>query len=230
MRIVFVRHGQPNYELNCLTDLGRLQAQAAAERLREEGIEEIYSSPFGRALETAQYAARGLGIENIRILDFMHEIYWGSPEGKPVFANGNPWDAAEELMRLGFDLSRPDWTEQPAFLNNMVAGEAARVARELDAWLEGLGYRREGLYYRCTHHDARQRTVALFSHGGSSTCALAHLFNMTFPYACLMTRTQFTGVTVVRLGDESGSLTMPHFEILSDARHILFDPAGLEKD
>ena len=66
--------------------------------------------------------------------------------------------------------------------------------------------------------------------GGSSTCALAHLLNMTFPYACMMTRTQFTGVTVVRLGDEPGSLTMPHFEILSDARHILFAPEGLEKD
>ena len=36
MRIVFVRHGEPDYEHDCLTPLGRLQARAAAERLREE--------------------------------------------------------------------------------------------------------------------------------------------------------------------------------------------------
>ena len=52
MRIIFVRHGEPDYRNDCLTDLGRLQAQAAAERLREEGIEEIWSSPLGRAAES----------------------------------------------------------------------------------------------------------------------------------------------------------------------------------
>ena len=81
MRIVFVRHGEPNYELDCLTPLGRKQAKAAAERLREEGIEEIYSSPFGRAKETAQAASDALGIRPIRVLDFMHELYWAVRTG-----------------------------------------------------------------------------------------------------------------------------------------------------
>ena len=35
MRILFVRHGHPNYEKDCLTDLGHLHAAAAAERLSE---------------------------------------------------------------------------------------------------------------------------------------------------------------------------------------------------
>jgi len=73
MRIVFVRHGEPNYELDCLTPLGRKQAKAAAERLRKEEIEEIYSSPFGRAMETAQAASDALNIHPIQVLDFMHE-------------------------------------------------------------------------------------------------------------------------------------------------------------
>ena len=53
MRIVFVRHGEPDYARDCLTENGKIQAALAAERLREEGIEEIYSSPLGRAAETA---------------------------------------------------------------------------------------------------------------------------------------------------------------------------------
>ena len=34
MILYFVRHGHPNYKHDCLTDLGKLQAAAAAERLR----------------------------------------------------------------------------------------------------------------------------------------------------------------------------------------------------
>ena len=41
MRIIFVRHGEPDYANDCLTEQGRLQAQEAAKRLLEEGIEEM---------------------------------------------------------------------------------------------------------------------------------------------------------------------------------------------
>ena len=55
MRIIFVRHGHPNYEKDCLTDLGVLHAKAVAQRLKNdnEPIEKIFSSTCGRALETA---------------------------------------------------------------------------------------------------------------------------------------------------------------------------------
>ena len=41
MRIVFVRHGEPDYERDCLTEKGKLQAKAAAKRLVRENIQEI---------------------------------------------------------------------------------------------------------------------------------------------------------------------------------------------
>ena len=49
MRLIFVRHGEPDYEKDCLTETGKIQAAAAAERLAGEGISEIYASPCGRA-------------------------------------------------------------------------------------------------------------------------------------------------------------------------------------
>ena len=65
MRIIFVRHGHPNYELDCLTPLGHKHGEEVAERLRQEPIEKIYSSTCGRALETAEHIDRnfGLGVE-----------------------------------------------------------------------------------------------------------------------------------------------------------------------
>ncbi len=80
MRIIFIRHGEPNYELDCLTPKGKLQAQAAAKRLMSEGIEEVWSSPLGRARETAAAFNELSGLP-VKILDFMRELDWGSGRG-----------------------------------------------------------------------------------------------------------------------------------------------------
>ena len=39
MRIIFVRHGHPDYIKNCLTEIGHKQAEAAAQRL--SGLEKL---------------------------------------------------------------------------------------------------------------------------------------------------------------------------------------------
>ena len=57
MRIILVRHGHPDYANDCLTPLGRLHAAAAAQRLQDEGIQKIFSSTCGRAMETARHTA-----------------------------------------------------------------------------------------------------------------------------------------------------------------------------
>ena len=220
MRIIFVRHGEPDYAHDCLTALGRRQAQAAAERLREENIEVIYSSPMGRAMQTAQAASEALGIGPIRTLDFMHEITWGSIDGSPLFADGHPWEAADEMARQGWDLARADWAEHPLFRNNRARLEAERIANEVDAWMSTLGFRREGAYYRCVRGDGAQHSVAVFAHGGSSAAALARIFNLPFPYLCASLHLPFTGITVARLDCAPGSVSLPRMELVGDGRHI----------
>ncbi|MCR4587508.1 MAG: histidine phosphatase family protein [Lachnospiraceae bacterium] len=53
-----------------MTEMGNLQAAAAAERLKDEGIEEIYASTMGRAYETAAYTAEKIR-KPITKLEFM---------------------------------------------------------------------------------------------------------------------------------------------------------------
>ena len=219
MRIIFVRHGEPDYERDCLTERGKLQALAAAERLREEGIEEIFSSPLGRAAETAAAAAETLGLP-VRTLGFMRELHWGSIDKSPLFANGHPWDIADEFARQGVDLIDPAWREHPYFSNNIVTAEADHVAEKTDKWLLSLGYERRGAYYRCIRPDSRQKTVALFSHGGSSAAAMGHILNLPFPYACGLFHLEFTGITVIRLDRNPGAQTLPCLELANDGRHI----------
>ena len=71
MRLIFVRHGEPNYALDCLTEKGVLQAEKAAQRLRSESIDAMFSSPQGRALQTAQAASRAYENMPVETLDFM---------------------------------------------------------------------------------------------------------------------------------------------------------------
>ena len=73
MKIYFVRHGHPDYKKDCLTELGHLQAEAAAKRLENSGIVSVFSSTKGRAFETAEHTAKKLGLEVIPC-DFMREI------------------------------------------------------------------------------------------------------------------------------------------------------------
>ena len=219
MRIVFVRHGEPDYAHDCLTAQGRIQALAAAERLRGEGIEEIFSSPLGRAAETAAAAAEALHLP-VKTLDFMRELHWGSIDGTPLQANGHPWDLADEMAKQGWDLTDPAWREHPFFVNNIVTEEADRVAAKTDEWMRMLGYERSGAYYRCVRPDSSQMTVALFSHGGSSAAAMGHMLNLTFPYACALFHLEFTGITILRLDRKPGAQTLPCLELANDGRHI----------
>ena len=89
-----------------------------------------------------------------------------------------------------------------------------------DAWLESLGYKREGLYYRCVREDGNQHTVALFCHGGSSTAMLARILNLPFPYLCATLHLDFTGIAIIRLPKRPGEISAPHMELMGDDRHI----------
>ena len=217
MRILFVRHGHPNYEKDCLTELGHKHAKAAALRLQGEGIEQIFSSTCGRAYETAQYTANMLGLP-IEKCDFMREISWGSIDNQPLFSGGHPWDTVDKMVTDRESLLCPDWMEKEPFCRNKMTDCVRNIESKTDAWLEKLGYTREGMYYRVTGDT--KRTIAAFGHGGASAAVFGHLFGLPFPFVCSNMRLDYTGITVVTLADEKGALVTPRFEILNDARHI----------
>ena len=217
MRIIFVRHGHPNYELNCLTPLGHKQAEAAAQRLKDEGIEKIHSSSAGRAVQTAEYTARLLGLD-IEQHDFMREIGWGPGE---LYKGGHPWSTAWHMIEEGESVIAPEWATRKPFSKNAVTALALKAGNDFDALLETLGYKREGEYYRVLESKP-YKTVAVFSHGGFSSAVIAHLFNLPFPFVCASIVPDMTAITVASFEEDAkvGSLISPRFEIANDSRHI----------
>ena len=218
MKIYFVRHGHPDYANDCLTETGHKQAAAVAERLKNCGIEQVFSSTKGRAVQTAEYTAKALGLEIISC-DFMREIGWRSIDEEPIFANGNPWALSDFLASEGKTLTDKEWHTKEPYCKSMVVSSADTVKRGLDAWLAELGYQRDGEYYRVVG-EATEKTVAIFSHGGSSSVALSHILNIPFPQICGIVRPDFTSITVVEFSNEIGKLICPKVLLLNDARHI----------
>ena len=220
MRIVLIRHGDPNYEKDCLTELGHKQVKVAAQRLLKEGIEEIYSSPLGRARQTAQAFSEASGISEIKILDFMQEIRFGR-EGELYDNKWNPWLGVNALVREGKDVQSYDWREYPVFKDNFATEDADKIAVEADKWLATLGYEREGKYYRNKCKDDTEKTIAIFCHGGSSAAFMSRILNQTFPYMCsILLSFPHTTISVLKFDKTPGELTLPVIELLNDARHL----------
>lgn len=218
MRLVFVRHGEPDYKLDCLTPLGHRQAETAACRLLEEGICEIYASPMGRAQETASYTSRLLDIP-VQTLPFMHEIrFRPAQEGDVLPHNGNPWLNVFDRVAEGKSIHLFDWQAEYPFCRSMVSETVPYIMEQFEEWLEGFGFVREGEYYRIT--ATCDKTIALFSHAGASLAVLCRLFNLSYLFGCSALSPDMTAVTVVTLSGSEGELVAPRFEILNDARHI----------
>ncbi len=217
MRIIFVRHGHPNYRNDCLTELGHIQAEALADRLSCEEIDYFASSSCGRAYETAMHVAERLGKE-VEKLDFMREIPWGDIEGKETPSNNSPWYCVADMIKDKESIVSPEWDRSEYFARNKATFHFPKISAQFDEWLARLGYEREGEYYRVKRKN--DSTVLLASHGGASGSVLSHLFNLPLPFVFATFRINYTSVTIVSLDGDEGEIASPQIEIMNDARHI----------
>lgn len=92
-KIFLVRHGQDEDNANgilngrrdaSLTNLGREQAKIVADKLKDNEIQIIYSSPLKRAHETARIIAREIGLDGVTSDEHLMEREFGILTGKPV--------------------------------------------------------------------------------------------------------------------------------------------------
>jgi probable phosphoglycerate mutase len=84
--LVIARHGEAEYDADAwpdaggsLTELGRRQAQALAESLRDRRIAVVWCSDLARAVQTAEIAAAVLGV-GVRVRSQLREYTVGRPD------------------------------------------------------------------------------------------------------------------------------------------------------
>lgn len=178
MKLVIIRHGDPDYVKDWLTPRGEMEAKMLSERVSKMDIQEIYVSPLGRAKATASYSLEKMGrtateLEWLR--EFPNQIL------RP--------DLEEGKRSIAWDWLPQDWAGQDAFYDrerwsdNEILEEAEvrknydRVVKCFDEFLEQHGYVRSGKTYRV--EKANNDTIVFFCHFGLECVLLSHLMNVS---------------------------------------------------
>lgn len=178
MKIVFVRHGEPDYEKDSLTEKGWKEAELLAPLMKKIGGDKFYMSPLGRAKDTAHTALKGTGIEP-EIRDWMREFY---PKIERPDMNGakSPicWDWLPEdwANRPGF-YDYDKWGDEPEMKKEGVREEYDKICKGLDELLKENGYEKEGNLFHVTR--ANNDTIVIFCHFGLTCLCLSYLLHIS---------------------------------------------------
>lgn len=178
MELLIIRHGDPDYEHDTLTEKGRVEAKLLADKLSKMKIDACYCSPLGRAKATAAYTLEKINQE-AEILDWLHEF-----RGK-VILDGQTKRSCWELLPSRW-ADEPiyyteDWYKTELMQSVNVEEEYEKVTKAFEAFLEQHGYKREGKHFKVLrgNHDR----IVLFCHyavGAVLTSYLLGVSPMTF--------------------------------------------------
>ena len=176
MKLLFIRHGEPDLYNDALTERGRIEADILGKYLKDVKIDEVFVSTKGRALQTAEpyLALTGRTAERC---DWLRELEKGiiRPE-RPGERSFIPWDwLPETWMSDGRFLDPFKWKDDPVFVEAGVGPAYDDAVRSFDEMLADHGYVRDGLYYRAD--ASNDKTLAFFCHFGITCVFLSHLMN-----------------------------------------------------
>ncbi len=192
MRILFIRHGDPDYEHDTLTEKGHREAALLAESAASLHVGECFVSPLGRAQATADYTLKKLGL-TAKTLDWLREFpshmdLNKSAELRPAYPNAKIIDGVYQRCSF-WDVLPSHWSKYPEYLDPVRWRDTpiARafdmpevydsISREFDQFLAGRGYVKEGLFYRVKQESTE--TVTFFCHFAISCALISRLWNVS---------------------------------------------------
>lgn len=172
MRILLIRHAEPDYTTDTLTAKGRREAELLSRRLEKYEIRDFYVSPKGRAQETAGYTLGRMNRE-AETLPWLQEFRarYTDPE---TGASSVIWDRKPRFWSAYPDSFDPDrWTEIPPYQNGMVRQVWEETKAGMDELMGRYGFRKDGQVWLSEKNNTD--TIALFCHFGISMAILGYL-------------------------------------------------------
>lgn len=177
MKLLIVRHGDPDYSIDSLTEKGFREAGFLAERLSKLPIKAFYVSPLGRARDTAACTLNKMGRSAVTmewLREFAPQINRPDVAGQRKIAwDWLPQDWMAEEAYFHYD----KWFDTQIMKEADVKKEYDWVTSELDKVLAEHGYCREGHFYRVT--EPNNDTLVFFCHFGVECVLLSHLLNIS---------------------------------------------------
>lgn len=176
MKLLIVRHGDPDYERDSLTQKGWKEAEYLAERISRLNVRDFYVSPLGRAKDTASLTLKKMGrtaTECEWLREFSPRVPRPDHHEPPLVWDWLPQDWTREESYYQYD----HWTETDIMQAGHVKEEYDRVTACFDRLLADYGYIRDGHIYRV--EQANNDTIVFFCHFGIGCVLIGHLLGIS---------------------------------------------------
>lgn len=174
MELWIVRHADPDYEHDSITEKGEREAALVADRLARYDFTAVYCSPMGRAQKTAAYYLNKTG-KTAQTLDWLHEfkgtVQWNGERQMCWDRLPAYWTAVDDY----YDYDR--WLDVPLMKNGDVRRHYQTVCAGVDALFAKHGYVHDGRLYRAEKPNADR--ILLFCHFGVEAALLSHIFHVS---------------------------------------------------
>jgi probable phosphoglycerate mutase len=173
MKLILVRHGDPDYAKDSLTPKGVEQAKLLSDKMVNVNIDEIFVSPMGRAKLTAEYTINEKPQVPFKILNWLHEL------------NGNYKDHLWAWNDHGCDSLKEADKFTPGNWSSFIeyGPHVHKMADEFyfsfAAFMKEQGYVLNGNLYKI--QKSNDKTIAFFCHAGVILTLLAHLLHVPIP-------------------------------------------------
>ena len=224
MKIVFIRHGDPNYELDALTEKGILEAKALIPRIEKINADYYYVSPLGRARQTAQIAMERIDKE-AEVKDWLKEFpavveHICEPNPGPQCWDWMPSDWAKEPSFYDID----HFYDHPVMKKGHVKEIYEDVINHFDALLKKHGYAKNGKTFDVlkANHD----TLCFFCHFGIECVLLSYLINVSPMILWHGFVASTSSVTIVNTEERQKGIASFRISHFGDTSHL--DASGLE--
>ncbi len=175
MKILIIRHGEPDYSIDSLTQKGWREAELLGKRLLKLPIGDCYASPLGRAKDTAKPYLKASG-KSVEVLPWLAEF-----RGNGIHDDGTktiPWNQKPQFWSkepLLFDKDR--WVEHP-FLSRGTTPEILEETKKgIAELLSRYGFQRDGYIWKNDHNP--DTTIVLFCHFAMGMVILGDLLGIS---------------------------------------------------
>lgn len=239
MKLLIVRHGDPDYEHDTLTEHGWREAELLVNRFSSMEVKDFYVSPLGRAQDTASCTLKALG-RTAAVCDWMREFPALLKIGEnQTLAHAYPDAKTREdglFTRITWDVLPSYWTQHPEYFdreawkhteiaaNSDIIPCYEYVVTEFDKLLCHHGYERCDQYYKAV--NANRDTIVFFCHFGLECVLLSHLMGVSPFILWHSTVMAPTSVTTIYTEEREKGIAYFRAGQIGDVSHLW--AAGLE--
>lgn len=224
MKIILIRHGDPDYVKDFLTEKGEREAACLAKWIKklDPSVSAYYVSPLGRARETCRVCLEPLGKE-ATVLPWIRE-YTGLAYDARLGRERHAWDFYPgEWTKDEALFSADTWLDSPYYSNPICKKGYEEITDGFDALLAAYGYRRDGHVFRTEWGEdgACGDTIVIFCHMIATLSVVAHLTGIAAPLLWHGFFSAPTGITVIQSEERDPGTAWFRIRAMGEVAHLL---------